>query len=168
MTRIYYAGIDATTTENEYTMTEISAADHGEEWNGDTLGYVQNMDLDSDYTVGSDADLGNVHQNFGGLDPIPGSIVVLLQDDAPVLVYWASEITASWLTGPAYDQDTFENMVSDFLADHNTDEYEDDPLILDGAPQIYDGDTWVQSAHDSGHAYTLVGDQEGNIRIIPE
>lgn len=97
MKRIYFAGIDATTTENEYTMTEISAADHGEEWNGDTLGYIQNLDIDSDYTIGSENDLGNVHQSFGGLDPIPGSIIVLLQDDVPVLVYWASEVTASWL-----------------------------------------------------------------------
>lgn len=92
MKRIYYAGIDPAAAGNEYAMTaEIFSADHGEEWNGNTLSYLENMDMADFYDFGTENDLGNVHQNFGGFDPIPGSIVGLLQCGDPVIVYWASE-----------------------------------------------------------------------------
>ena len=68
--------------------------------------------------------------------------------------------------GPAYDRDTFESMIYDFLADHGG-EYEDDPVILDGEPTVYNG-AWMQPAHDSDWDYTLVGDSEGNVHIETE
>ena len=64
-----------------------------------------------------------------------------------------------------FDRDDMENMVDDFLADRGNDD-EDDPIILDGKPELDDGE-WSQAAHDSEHNYTLVPDADGNIRIIP-
>lgn len=64
-----------------------------------------------------------------------------------------------------FDRDDMENMVDDFLADRGNDD-DDDPIILDGEPELDDGE-WSQAAHDSEHNYTLVPDADGNIRIIP-
>ena len=92
---IYTAQISETLTEGEYQMGETDQCEYGEEWSGDVRGYIENS-LDGDLDIHGEAALGNVRQNFGGLDPIPGSIYVVCCDGEPESVYWASDVRASW------------------------------------------------------------------------
>lgn len=94
--RIYCAMIDATLTPGEYQMGEISLCEYSEEWDGDVRGYVENI-MDGDPEICGDGALGAVRQNFGGLDPVPGSILVVCSDGEPKAVYWASKTLAGWV-----------------------------------------------------------------------
>ena len=95
---IYYAMVSpCVSTEGEYQMEEISLCEYGAEWNGDVRGYVENAVDDADLR-GEEA-LAKVRQNFGGLDPVPGSVFVLCRDGAPAEVYWASSVRAGWVAG---------------------------------------------------------------------
>lgn len=87
---IYVAGISETLTDGEYQMGEISTCEYGEEWDGNVQGYVENMMDGDELEMRGEEELGRVQQNFGGLAPIPGSIVVLCREGKPVEIYWAS------------------------------------------------------------------------------
>jgi len=63
------------------------------------------------------------------------------------------------------DKDLMGEMCKDYLDDH-ADEYEDDPMILDGEPYISDDGEWAQNAHDSKHAYIMCPDSDGNIYLL--
>ena len=92
---IYCAEITpCSNTYGEYEMGEISLCEYGAEWNGDVRGYIENAIDDAD--IHDEGMLGVVHQNFGGLDPVPGSIYVLLSNNKPIEVYWASTVRAGW------------------------------------------------------------------------
>ena len=91
---IYQAEVAETLTDGEYQMEEISLCEYSDDWNGDVSGYLDNI-------YGGEADirgeeLGAVRQNFGGLDPVEGSIRVVCYGGKPSIVYWASAKLASW------------------------------------------------------------------------
>ena len=90
MKNIYMAGINQSLTNGEYQMGEINKCEYGDEWDGDVMGYVENMLEDDSLEIYDEKELGRIQQNFGGLDPIPGSIVVLLRENEPIEIYWAS------------------------------------------------------------------------------
>lgn len=97
---IYSAMISpCVSTDGEYQMDETDLCEYGDEWRGDVRGYIENLyaeHCDSEPEIRDESALGPVRQNFGGLDPIPGSILVVYHDGAPESVYWASEELASW------------------------------------------------------------------------
>lgn len=64
------------------------------------------------------------------------------------------------------DRDMFELMMEEFLIDQGND-FDDDPLLLDGSPEQDEAGNWYQSAHDNTHSYTLHADIDGNIYIVP-
>ena len=100
-TYIYTSTITSSTnTRGEYDMGEISICEYGEEWNGDVTGYIENLladaDMLDDSEIHDEGMLGNVRQNFGGVDPIDGSIRVIFYKGEPSAVYWASSVKADW------------------------------------------------------------------------
>lgn len=85
-------------TDGEYQMQDTDICEYGDEWNGDVRGYVENLYADCGIEpeiLGEEA-LGNIRQNFYGLDPIPGSIMVIFHDGKPDSVYWTSTELAGW------------------------------------------------------------------------
>lgn len=93
---IYSAAISPCySTNGEYEMGETDLCEYGDEWNGDVRGYVENL-YDFEPEIHDETALSAVRQNFGGLDPLPGSILVVFHDGEPEAVYWASAIRAGW------------------------------------------------------------------------
>lgn len=91
MKKIYNATIHFDTSDNTYEMGEISECEYSDSWKGDVAGYIENLDIDSDYTMEGESALYNIRQQYGSHDPITGSIHVLIIDKQPAEIYWASE-----------------------------------------------------------------------------
>ena len=71
---------------------------------------------------------------------------------------------------PMYDQDTFEDMIWDFCADHvNDDDWDGEWPEIDKDGIIYDeiNNRWVASCKFASDPqwYTLVGDEYGNVTL---
>lgn len=92
---IYCADVYDQFSNEDYQMQEINLCEYGETWDGNVRGYIENAD-NGEIEIRDESALHNIRQNFGGLDPLPGSIAVTYRDGEPMEVYWASEKLAGW------------------------------------------------------------------------
>lgn len=87
MVKIMYAGLNATGTTDingrncEWAWAESSEAEYGEEWEGNVLGYVENLDLSEGVEISGEY-VGSIHN-------LPEGAVVLTQEGEPIEIYWA-------------------------------------------------------------------------------
>jgi hypothetical protein len=83
MKKILTACLQSTNTDGEYQYSESNAAEYGEEWDGDVLGYVDNLELDESISINGEYD-GSIHN-------LPADVVVLVEARRPITIYWATE-----------------------------------------------------------------------------
>ena len=89
MKKIIYATLVPTMTMNEngeyceFSYNEASEAEYGEEWNGNVIGYVENLDLDDNLEISSDY-VGAIHN-----EPDGAIVLVDQQTKHPVEMFWS-------------------------------------------------------------------------------
>lgn len=83
MKKIMYAEIEAASTDGEYVLSESSEAEYGEEWDGNVLGYVENLDLPEGIEIGG--------EYSGAIHNLPEGAVVLVNKGEPVEIYWVAD-----------------------------------------------------------------------------
>ena len=86
MSKIYLASLQLTQTTNiegnycEWQWSEVQEAEYGEEWNGDVIGYVENLDLDENTLINGIYN-GSIHN-------LPENAVILVNEAEPIEIYW--------------------------------------------------------------------------------
>lgn len=65
----------------EWDWAESSEEEYGHEWNGDVLGFVQNLDLEEGFEI-------NGGYN-GAIHNLPEGAVVVTCEGVPVEIFWA-------------------------------------------------------------------------------
>lgn len=86
---IYWSMINPT-TDGGYQMAEVSAAEYSAGWNGDTKAYLDNLDVEDMEYSRDESILSCVSQNFGGHNPLPESICIVIFNGKPSEIYWAA------------------------------------------------------------------------------
>ena len=84
MKHIYYSAI--TGPDHARQMGEIMEAPYGEEWDGDTAAYLENLDPIPAYREGPQYIPGDVRQHFTAT---PGNICTTFDGDEPREIYWS-------------------------------------------------------------------------------
>jgi hypothetical protein len=84
MTRIYYSAI--TGPDYARQMGEIMEAPYGEEWDGDTAAYLENLEPAPAYREGPQHIPGDVRQHFTAT---PANICITFDGDEPREIYWS-------------------------------------------------------------------------------
>lgn len=86
MKRLFFAAITGTAGNRQ--MGEIMEAEYGEEWGGDVVAYLENLDPAPAYLEGPEHIPGDIQQNFTNS---PSNICVVFADDEPREVWWSDE-----------------------------------------------------------------------------
>lgn len=84
MKRIFYSAI--TGPDDARQMGEIMEAPHGEEWEGDTAAYLENLEEVPTYMEGPQHIPGDIMQHFTAA---PVNICVTFDGDKPLEIYWS-------------------------------------------------------------------------------
>lgn len=82
MKKILTAIIKSTNSEDIYQYSESDSVEYGEQWNGDALGYVENLDLPNGVEINGDYS--------GSISNLPSGAVVLTENGRPIEIYWSS------------------------------------------------------------------------------
>lgn len=83
MKKIMSANLTTTNTDNEYQWIECNEEEYGREWNGDVLGYVQNLLDDPD----------NIMDTFeGAIHNLPHGAVIVGYEGLPHSIFWAEDV----------------------------------------------------------------------------
>jgi hypothetical protein len=96
MKHIYYSAI--TGPDHARQMGEIMEAPHGEEWDGDTASYLENLDPTPAYREGPQHIPGDIMQHFTAT---PANICVVFSEGEPREIYWSD--TADKPAKKSYD-----------------------------------------------------------------
>ncbi|MBP5711034.1 MAG: hypothetical protein J6W84_08695 [Bacteroidales bacterium] len=86
MKRIYYSAI--TGPDDARQMGEIMEAPHGEEWEGDTAAYLENLEEMPAYREGTEHIPGDVQQHFTAA---PVNICVVFCEGEAREIWWSDE-----------------------------------------------------------------------------
>jgi hypothetical protein len=84
---IYYARLHRTGATDiqgnpcEWAYTESNVAEYGYDWNGDVIGYLENLDLPDDIEING--------AYAGAIRHLPENAVVITSGGEPIEIYWA-------------------------------------------------------------------------------
>ena len=90
MKKIMYAMLNAAGATDddgndaEYQLGEINEAEYGREWDGDILGYVENLDLEDGFEIVESGSF-TIHNK-------PAGAILITFEEKPSEIFWAEEV----------------------------------------------------------------------------
>lgn len=88
MKKIMVACLQSTSTAGEYQWIESDECEYGREWDGDLMGYLENLDVEN---ISEDIERGK--EFYQCIHNLPEESIVLADKDGiPYEIYWVEEV----------------------------------------------------------------------------